>query len=349
MSRWLITEHSNSRLVAQVIPHPHLWSNTAFKVIMSLIAYIPSGVALLIGLSGLPSTITCDDSRVNPAVTECREVKQFLNLPVSTSTMELPGQKIEPYTRQVPGNNSFFGFGLLWLGGVTSALIIIKALAPKRTTWIFDQNTKVIQQQPEALLDSAPRTFPRSDVYGLVLEIPDLIDHGAQVNIFVRMNMDVGEVPTQYLSWNENQPSVYTAIYSDFPEVVTKVIQPICQILDLPWQLKFFHQDECFIFDFAERIVNRYLNGEQLLQIEFAEIVGLDVEEPAPDSAIVHDPLANINRESIYYLNLVLNNGERLRIHQFTDVDEPENNFGQAWMHQLRTRLDEIVQTENLV
>ncbi len=349
MSKWLITERSNSRLVAQVIPHPSLWSSTAFKVIISLVAYIPSGIALIIGFSGLPGTITCDASRVNPTSIECREVKQFLNLPVSTSTLELSDQKVEPYTQKVPGDGTFFGFGLLWLGGVTSALLLNKAFAPKKTTWIFDQTTKVVQQQPEYLLDSTPKTFPRSDIYGLVLEIPDLINNGSQVNIFVRMNMDVGEVPTQYLSWNENQPSVYMATYSEFPEVVTAVIQPICQILDLPWQLKFFHQDECFIFDFAEQTVNRYLNSEQLLQIDFAEIVSLDVEEPTLEPVVADDPLAQINREFIYYLNLVLDNGERLRIHQFTDVadvDEPENNFGQAWMHQLRIRLDEIVQTK---
>ncbi len=345
MSNWLITEHSNNRLVAQAIPPQSLWTSTAFKVIMSLITYIPGFVALLIGFSGLPETLTCNVSRINPNGMECSGVKQFLQMPVSVNTIQFTEQEFQPYTRKIPGDHSFFGFGLLWLGGVTAGLLINKSLTPKKTTWIFDQTTQLIQQQPETLLDKTARTFPRSDIYGLVLEIPDLANNSAQVNIFVRLNMDAGEVPTHYLSWNENQPSVYTAPYSEFSEVVESVIQPICQILDLPWQLKFFHQDECFIFDFAERLVDRYLNGEQLLRIEFTEITSLEVEGPFTE-IVTDDALANINRESAHYLNLALTNGERLRIHQFTNIDTLENNAAQEWMNQLQTRLNEIVQTE---
>ena len=317
---------------------------------MGFITYIPGCVALLVGFSGLPETSSCDVSRVAPASMECREVRKFLNIPVSNSTIQLVGQKFRPFNNEIPGNNSFFGLGLLWLGGVSVGFLINKSLNPQKITWIFDRTSKIVQQHPETVLDKTIRTFTRSDIHGLVLEIPDLANNSAQINIFVRLNMDAGEVPTQYLSWNENQPSVYTAPYSEFSEVVESVIKPICQILDLPWQLKFFHQDECFIFDFAERLVDRYLSGEKLLRIEFTEITSLEMEGPFVE--IVSEPddvLANINREAAHYLSLVLTSGERLRIHQFTNIDAIDNNSAQEWLSQIQTRLNAIVQTEVLV
>jgi hypothetical protein len=344
MSNWSIAEHSDSRLVAQVMPPQSPWSNQAFKLAMSLIAYIPGGVALLIGFSGLPETITCHVSRINSQNMECRGTKQFLNMPISSTTIQLAGQAFPPYTYQIPGDNGFFGFGLLWLGGLSAGLTINKVLAPQKTNWTFDRTTKTVQQQPITLLHKTAKTFPRSDIHGLVLEIPDLATNNAtQANIFLRLNMNAGEVPTQYLFWNENQPAVYTAPHAEFPEVITAVIQPICQILDLPWQLKFFHQDECFIFDFAERVVDRYLNGEQLLRIEFHEVISLEIEEPSLELAN-DDLLASMANESAYYLNLVLKEGERLRIHQFTDSNSSDQ-AAPAWLKQLQNSLGEIVTT----
>jgi hypothetical protein len=347
MSNWLITEHSNKRLVAQVTSPPSLWTNTAFKVVMGLITYIPGCVALLIGFSGLPETSSCNISQISPSSMECQEVKRFFDVPVNTSTIQLVGQKFPPFSNNIPGD---FGLGLLWLGGVSAGFLINKSLNPQKITWIFDRTSKIVQQHPETLLDKTVKTFARSDIHGLVLEIPDLANNSAQVNIFVRLNMDAGEVPTQYLSWNENQPSVYTAPYSEFSEVVESVIKPICQILDLPWQLKFFHQDECFIFDFAERLVDRYLSGEKLLRIEFAEITSLEMEGPFVEIVTDADnAAANINREAAHYLNLVLTSGEKLRIHQFTNIDTIDTNAAQEWLSQIQFRLNEIVQTEVLV
>jgi hypothetical protein len=348
MSNWSIAEHSDSRLVAQAIPPAHPWSSTVFKVVMSLMAYIPGGMALLIGYSGLPETIICNVSQVNPQNMECRGVKKFLNMPVSTTTIQLAGHEFQPYQYNIPGDNIFFGFGLLWLGGLTAGLTINKVLAPKKTNWTFDRTTQTVQQQPITLLHKATKTFPQSDIHSLVLEIPDLATAATQANIFVRLNMNAAEVPTQYLFWNENQPAVHTAPYPEFPEVVASVIQPICQILDLPWQLKFFHQDECFIFDFAEQVVDRYLNGEQLLHIEFNQVISLEIEEPATELA-PDDLLANMVRESTHYLNLVLKEGERLRIHQFTSSDSLDNYSAMEWMNQLHKYLNDMVRTKVLV
>ncbi len=317
---------------------------------MGFITYVPGCVALLFGFSGLPETNSCDVSKISPNGMECSEVKKFLDIPVSNSTVQLIGQKFKPFNKNIPGDNSFFGLGLLWIGGVSAGFLINKSLNPQKITWIFDRTSKIVQQHPETDRDKTIRTFARSDIHGLVLEIPDLANNSAQVNIFVRLNMDAGEVPTQYLSWNENQPSVYTAPYSGFSEIVESVIKPICQILDLPWQLKFFHQDECFIFDFAERLVDHYLSGEKLLRIEFAEISSLEVEGPFVEIRTEPDDvLANINREAAHYLSLVLTSGERLRIHQFTNIDAIDNNSAEEWLGQIQNRLNEIIQTEELV
>lgn len=317
---------------------------------MGFITYMPGFMALLIGFSSLPKTSYCTVSQISPNGMECQEVKKFLDIPINTSTIQISGQKFPPFSNNIPGNNSFFGLGLLWLGGVSAGFLINKSLNPQKITWIFDRTSKIVQQHPEAILDKTVITSARSDIRGLVLEIPDLANNSAEVNIFVRLNMDAGEVPTQYLFWNENQPSVYTAPYSEFSEVVESVIKPICQILDLPWQLKFFHQDECFIFDFAERLVDRYLSGDKLLRINFSEINSLEIEGPfveiVPEPA---DVLANINREAAHYLSLVLNNGEKLRIHQFTNIDSIDTNAAQEWLSQIQFRLNEIVQTKVLV
>lgn len=350
MSNWLITEYSNKRLVAQITSSPSLWTDTAFKLVMAIITYIPGCMALLIGFSGLPETSSCNVSQTNLNGMECREVKKFLDIPINTNTIQLVGQKFPPFSKQVPGDNNFFGLGLLWLGGVSAGFLINKSLNPQKITWIFDQTSKAVQQHPETILDKTVRTFARSDIRGLVLEITDLASNSDQANIFVRLNMDAGEIPTQYLSWNENQPSVYTAPYSEFSEVVESVIKPICQILDLPWQLKFFHQDECFIFDFAERLVDRYLSGEKLLRIDFTEITSLEMEGPfveiVPD---LDNVFASSNREAAHYLSLVLTSGERLRIHQFTSMDAIDDNTAQEWLSQIQYRLNEIVQTKLLV
>jgi hypothetical protein len=103
-------------------------------------------------------------------------------------------------------------------------------------------------------------------------------------------------------------------------------------------------------FDFAERLVDRYLSGEKLLRINFTEITSLEMEGPFVE--IVTDPdsaAANINREAAHYLNLVLTSGEKLRIHQFTNIDAIDNNAAQEWLNQIQSRLNEIVQTEVLV
>jgi hypothetical protein len=348
MSSWSIAEHSDSRLVAQAIPPRSHWSHRAFKVMMSLIAYVPGSVALLIGFSSLPETINCQNSLVNPQGMECRGVKKFFNMPISTTTIQLSGREFSPYSHNIPGDSSYFGFGLLWLGGVTAGLTINKLLAPQKTNWTFDRTTKTVQQQSVTLLPKTAKTFPQSDIHGLILEIPDLATDATQANIFVRLNMNAGETSTQYLFWNENQPAVHIAPYPEFPAVVAAVVQPICQILDLSWQLKFFHQDECFIFDFTEGVVDRYLNGEQLLHIEFATVISLEIEEPPVEPAS-DDPLANMVRESVHYLNLVLKQGERLRIHQFTNSDSLDHHSAQEWMKQLQQRLGEMIKSKSLV
>jgi hypothetical protein len=129
---------------------------------------------------------------------------------------------------------------------------------------------------------------------------------------------------------------------------VELVIQPICQILDLPWQLKFFHQDECFIFDFAAQAIDRYLDGQQLLHIDFAEVVDFGVEELVPE-ADAGDLLVNIPRPAIYYLNLAIGQGERFRIHQLTTSDAMEAAAARDWMNQLQSQLWRMVKDNILI
>jgi hypothetical protein len=207
----------------------------------------------------------------------------------------------------------------LWVGGTIGSLMAIRLTRPKKTNWVFDRTTETIQKKPLTLIQLPPRTFASSDVHGLVLEVPDIALDSYRTSIFVRLNLHEGETPTQYLLWNENQPAVYSAPHEEISEVVSKVLQPICQILERPWQLKFFHEDECFIFDFVEQAVDRYMNGERLNHIDFRDIADFQVEEPVLKSG---ETLLYLEPEKVCYLNIVLNNGESFRIHQYSGFEE---------------------------
>ncbi len=52
---------------------------------------------------------------------------------------------------------------------------------------MFDRTT--IQKKPETFIRRSPRTIASSDVYGLVLEIPDLDLDSQHTDIYVRLNL----------------------------------------------------------------------------------------------------------------------------------------------------------------
>jgi hypothetical protein len=320
MSHWSIEEHSASRLVAKSIPHqpPHSWTNRILKTLVATAAFGPGLVALINGSAILPNTLNCTANGKEAEVMDCRQSWKLGNVEVRSERFQLVGLSDKKLERQGPGNTGFFIFGLLWVAGTTASLVAIRLTGPQKTNWVFDRTTATIQKKPLTLIQRPPRTFANSDVHGLVLEVPDIALDSYRTSIFVRLNLHEGETPTQYLLWNENQPAVYSAPHGELSEVVSNVLQPICQILERPWQLKFFHQDECFIFDFVEQAVDRYLNGERLSHIDFREVADFRVEEPTAEPG---ETLLYLEPEKVRYLNIVLNNGESFRIHQYSGFD----------------------------
>jgi hypothetical protein len=342
MSHWSIEERSENRLVAKSIPHqpPHSWMNRILKTLVVMAAFGPGLVALINGAAILPNTLSCTANKKEADVMDCRQSWKLGNLEVRYERFQLVGLSDKTLERHGHGESGFFIFGLLWTSGTIAALAATRLLGPKKTSWVFDRTTDTIQKKPLTLIQRPPRTFASSDVHGLVLEISDIAKDSYRTSIFVRLNLHEGETPTQYLLWNENQPAVYSAPHQELAEVVGNVLQPICQIIERPWQLKFFHQDECFVFDFRSQTVDRYLTGERLSHIEFSKIADFQIEEPI---ATPGETLLYIEPEHLRYLSITLRNGESFRFHQYSGFATDES----GWL----TGLVEILksQTKTLV
>jgi hypothetical protein len=323
MSHWSIEERSEHRLVAKSIPHkpPHSWMNRILKTLVVLTAFGPGVAALVNGLSALPNTLSCTANSKEANVMDCRQSWQLNGWEVRSERFQLVGLADKTLERKGEGTNSYVIFGGLWIAGTIAALGTARLLGPKQTSWVFDRTTETIQKKSVTLIQRPAKTFASSDVHGLVLEIPDIAKDSYRTNIFVRLNLHEGETPTQYLLWNENQPAVYSAPHEELAAVVSNVLQPICQIIERPWQLKFFHQDECFIFDFTQQVVDRYLGGELLNHIEFTEITDFQIEEVV---AVPGETLLYLEPEHLRYLKIVLRNGESFRCHQYAGfaIDE---------------------------
>jgi hypothetical protein len=322
MSHWSIEERSDNRLVAKSTPHrsKHSWMDRILKALVVAAAFGPGVVSLINGSAVLPNTLSCTANNGKEAnVMDCRQSWKLGSLEVRSERYQLVGLSDKKLERQGSGETGLFIFGLLWVVGTIGALVAIRLAGPKKTNWVFDRNTKTIQKKPLTLIQIPPRTFASSDVHGLVLEVPDIALNSYRTSIFVRLNLHEGETPTQYLLWNENQPAVYSAPHKEISEVVSKVLQPICQILERPWQLKFFHKDECFIFDFVEQAVDQYMNSERLSHIDFRDIADFQIEEPVLKSG---ETLLYLEPEKVCYLNIVLNNGESFRIHQYSGFED---------------------------
>jgi hypothetical protein len=342
MSHWSIEERSENRLVAKSIPHqpPHSWMNRILKTLVVMAAFSPGLVALINGAAILPNTLSCTANKKEADVMDCRQSWKLGSLEVRYERFQLVGLSDKTLERHGHGESGFFIFGLLWTSGTIAALAATRLLGPKKTSWVFDRTTETIQKKPLTLIQRPPRTFASSDVHGLVLEISDIAKDSYRTSIFVRLNLHEGETPTQYLLWNENQPAVYSAPHQELAEVVGNVLQPICQIIERPWQLKFFHQDECFIFDFRSQTVDRYLNSERLSHIEFSKIADFQIEEPIANPG---ETLLYIEPEHLCYLSINLTNGESFRFHQYSGFATDES----GWL----TGLVEILksQTKTLV
>lgn len=338
MSHWSIEERSENRLVAKSIPHPppHSWMNRILKTMVVVAAFGPGLAALTTGAAILPNTLSCTANKKEADVMDCRQSWKLGSMEVRYERYQLVGLSDQTLERQGAGDTGFFLFGLLWTAGTAvTTLAVLQLMSPKKMSWVFDRTTKTIQKQPLTLIPRPPRTFASSDVHGLVLEISDIARDSYRTSIFVRLNLHEGETPTQYLLWNENQPAVYTAPHQELTAVVRNVLQPICHILEQPWQLKFFHQDECFIFDFTKQTVDRYLGGDRLNHIEFSEIADFQIEEP---TATPGETLLYIEPEHLRYLSITLQNGESFRFHQYSGFATDES----GWL----TGLVEIIQSQ---
>jgi hypothetical protein len=326
MSHWSIEERSESRLVAKSIPHrpPLVLMNLILKILVATAAFCPGLVALMMGSTALPSTLSCKANPREANVMDCRQQQTLGSWVVRSERFQLVGLPDKTLEQKAKGDPGFFLFGLCWVAGTAASIAATRLGRARTANWVFDRTTSSIHSRPVTLIKRPTKTFAKSDVQGLVLEIPDLQVDSPRTDIMVRLNLHAGETPTQYLLWNEHQPVVYAAPYGELAEAIEQVLQPISDILERPWQWKFFHEDECFIFDFAHGWVDRYLNGDKLMRIPFTEIADLVIDHPVVEPG---QGLLYLEPETLCYLCLVLPTGESFRVHQYGGFDaqvEPE-------------------------
>jgi hypothetical protein len=341
MSHWSIAEHTDHRLVAQTIPRRKNtpWVIRILPVAVIISAYCPGIAALISGSEVLPATAVCIISKTTANTMDCQVSRNLWGRVIRRQTEQLGEAPAPRLELQSPGDTSLFYFGLWWLAGVTGTITTIQILRTRKTRWIFDRTADNIQKQSISLIRKKSQTFDRSATQSIRLEVSDIDLRLSPTALSVRLNIQGAEPVAPYLPREQTQPTVFVCSHPELPEILKSIIQPIRAVTNLPWQLAFWHQaeneTEYYIFDFVARSITQYCQGEQVLRLDFAEISGFEVEEPAtfknPEFAIQPE------RPAVRYLNLIVGNGIRLQIHRYTGFADVAT--AEIWFHQLEAAL----------
>ncbi len=339
MSHWSIAEQTETRLVAHSSPQQAATPRVikALQAALIISAFCPGIASLVSGSAILPATAVCHASKVNVGVMDCRVSRNFWGRVIRKENVYLPEVPAQQLDLQADGDTTMFYFGLYWLAGVSATIGAIQLLKTRKTSWTFDQAADTIQKQPLAVIPKKAQTFDRSAINSLRLEIPDLTLNLFPALISLGFNFKSAE-STDQAAWYKLPVSneIYAAGHQELPEMLQSVVQPIATVLDLPWQLVFEHkvEQEFFIFDFVDRTITQQFQNEQILCLSFDEVSGFEAEEPDP----FINSLIRTEASSIRRLNLLVGEGIRISIHQYTGFNDVAT--AEIWFHQLQAALE---------
>jgi hypothetical protein len=354
MNLWSVIEKSPQRIVTQEKLGES--SHPIASILMFLLCCVPGFVALWMGIPNLPKTLSCKPSG---SISQCQESQNFLNIPVKTRSF-VQQQKIStPIERELGGNSTITSIGLSYIIGLAGIVILYSSMVVSRRVWVFDRNRQIIVNEKYTALRKTEQRYRKQDVFSIILEINDLCIKANSEHVVVRLNLQSAEQPTRYLPFNSKQPMIYICEYNRIAEVIDTVVRPTSQALQVPYQLKFFFQQQsCSIFDFDRQCIDVF-SARNTCQIPFANIQGFRIEKTSDMQKIVviTDNSIDIDRSNsyTYQLLLVTKDGDCIPINQVESHDSsirPEreeamlsfdNNRGYEWMELLQQQLEKLL------
>jgi hypothetical protein len=354
MNRWSVIEKSPQRIVTEEKLGES--SNLISGILMFLLCCVPGFVALWMGIPNLPKILSCKPSG---SISQCQEVQKFLNIPIKTRSFVQPQKISAPIVRELGGNITVVSVGLAYIGGIVGIVIIYSSMVVGRRVWVFDRNRQVIVNEKYTALRKTEQRYRQQDVFGIILEINDFYINANPEHIFVRLNLQSGEQPIRYLPFNSQQPIIYDCEYSTLAEAIDTVIRPTSKVLQVPYQLKFFFQQQaCSIFDFDRQYIDVFADQDSY-QIPFTDIQRFEIEKISDNQSIVSIGENSLHTDAhhsyTYRLLLITNDGECLPIHQVESNDSSirheraeellslTNNQGYRWMELLQQELEQLM------
>jgi hypothetical protein len=355
MNLWSVTERSTQRIATEEKLGES--SHPIAQILMFLLCCVPGVGALWFGIPNLPKTLSC---KPDGNVAQCQEAQKFLNIPVKTRSFVQPQKIAKPIVRELGGNNTLVYGGLAYIGGLLGIIALYSTLVVSRRVWVFDRHRQVIINEKYTAIRKTEQRYSQQDVLGIVLEINDIRVTNITEHIFVRLNLQSGEQPTRHQPFNDRQPIFYDCEYNRLDEAIDLVIQPISKLLQVPYQIKFFFQQQaCIVFDVDRQCVDIFENRNSY-QIPFADIQGFEIERLGESERIMTIGEGSLDTDSYHtytYRLLLITNGGNLPIHQI-DSQNPNgigelerkwevlsmtDNRGYQWMEQLQQQLERLL------
>jgi hypothetical protein len=356
MSSWFVAEKSRDRIVTEESQPKS--RNPLITALTFALLYFPGISLIWFGLPFLPNTVTCQS---NKNISVCQRKQHFQNIPIRTETFEKKRTKSDLKVQDNPGAPTLFLTGLSYVCGLTLLTLLYARTVTIRELWIFDKNSNIVKNQKFTKLFRKERRYHRTQIFGIILEIRDVLIKNHSSYIFLKLNLKQDQQVTRYDVFNKYQPWIYNGEYDLLREMDSSVIQPICQMLDLPLQIKFFSQFSCTILDSSQKSICVYEFGKKTMEILFQEVQKFEVdtlmngvrEENLSDSKVLDIPPTYYRY--VYTISLITHRGQRIPIHQVDcqsahiwgqplfESLPTDDNPGYLWTSQLVTWLGEIV------
>jgi preprotein translocase subunit Sss1 len=320
MPNWTAIEKSPQRVVTQQDLQQK--SNLVMQIIMLLLISIPGGLAIWIGLPVLPKTLNCQPVG---NIAECQEVSKFFKLPVKKTIFQQTRKLLKPTQSEIPGDMNLVGIGLAYLGAIGAILLIFAWTITTKEVWIFDKHRQILVRKKYKTLRKIEQKYHPQDIFNLSLEITDLLIDSTYPAIFAKINLADRDT-TKISIFSPREPVIYDDEYDEFTEIISMIVNPISTILKIPWQLKFFFDRNCYIFNFDRQCIEGFTYNSSS-NIPFQDIHSFEIEslfgihtkaESLGDDEVIH--------RCIIRLILITKYGGRFPIHQAESRDDMGRN-----------------------
>lgn len=348
MSNWSIVERSVQRVVTQQDLRSKL--HPVKQLLIPLIVSVPGLLAIWFGVPLLPKPIDCQPSGSGA---ECAGVTSSLDLPLQATTTPSPQTLLKPTTIELEGHANLVWLGIGYLGGIATIALIFALTVTTKEVWTFDRNGKIDRQRHTRLRNQSTQ-FDRSQIFDLIVEIPNLsIDNTIPV-ITGKINLVENRITTQPIATlfgNSQEPNIYYDKYDRLEQIFSEAIDPIGQILDLPWQLKFFFYNDCYIFNFDRQCIEGFTEQGELI-IPFSVVRSFEIETISLDMMSIplseHSIGGNIDRQGIHRLLVMTENDGCFPIHEAESKDSRgksetgKDSRSYRWLEQLQSHLTRL-------